>query len=113
MGLQTNLAPRDYQPIGLEMRERFMRWVTAWQTQQGLDDCPVLHELSESNMKPDVIVISDNNTLMFEPKTLQASNWLSKRYRLPDEASASILVHPQNRHQLIADLKNAGFTVTE
>jgi hypothetical protein len=73
-------------------------------------DCP--------EMNPDVIVISRNQTTVFESQNRQASNWLGRRFYSTSELTientgghTEIQVHPQLREKLIAELKAAGFTV--
>jgi len=61
----------------------------------------------------DVIILSQNGTLRFEPQNSSAMEWFCKRYQLPDDMKHGILVHPQNRRQLIADLNAVGFVVAE
>jgi hypothetical protein len=67
-------------------------------------------------MNPDVMVIPQNGTLRFEPRTPQAEAWLRNRFRLAAETGdgdAGILVHPHQQKQLTSELKAAGFAVAE
>ncbi len=73
-------------------------------------DCP--------EMNPDVIVISRNETTVFEPQNRRAANWLGRRCYSTSELTientgghTEIQVHPQLREKFIAELKAAGFTV--
>jgi hypothetical protein len=63
---------------------------------------------------PDVIVISDDHVLLFEPQNWPATEWLHRRCGLSmDNAQVrdQIRVHPCQRLKIINDLKAAGFEV--
>jgi len=91
--------------------EKFVRHMKEWRRERASN----LSWLMESlDMKPDVIVILRNKTMLLKPQTLQASEWLRKRCQLTSEnltGHTEFLVHPQVSEPLIAELKAAGFTV--
>jgi hypothetical protein len=63
---------------------------------------------------PDVVVISGDQTLLFESQNLQVTHWLYRRYGFnahDAEARDRIRVHPCEYHKIIDDLKAAGFKV--
>jgi hypothetical protein len=65
-------------------------------------------------LNPDVIVISDDTSLLFEPQNLQATEWLRRRFGLNGgnlTIRDRIRVHPCQRRGFIAELKTAGFEV--
>lgn len=67
-------------------------------------------------MKPDVIVKASQETILFEPQNSQASQWLHRRCGLVADritGDTELRVHPRNRQSIIAELKAAGFTVTD
>lgn len=68
------------------------------------DFCPELN--------PDVIVISGDGTLLFQPRKQRALEWLHERYGMSVDERDSICVHPTRARKIIAELKAAGFTVT-
>ena len=83
-----------------------------WLRERASSLSPLLMESLE--MKPDVIVILRNKTMLFEPQTPQASEWLRRRCHLTSEnpsGHTEFMVHPQVSEHLIAELKAAGFTV--
>ena len=64
---------------------------------------------------PDVIVTHANQTALFKAQNHQASEWLHLRCGLAVEnmsGDTEILVHPRKCQRVIADLKAAGFLVT-
>ena len=65
--------------------------------------------------KVDVIVTQTNQTALFQPQNNRASQWLHRRCGLvADKISGEteIRVHPRKCQSIIAELKAAGFTVT-
>ena len=65
-------------------------------------------------MKPDVIVIANQQTMLFKPQTRPASEWLHRRCGLVAEnmrGDTEIRVHPRRCQSIVAELKAAGFTV--
>jgi len=62
-------------------------------------------------LNPDVIVISDDQSLLFEPQSTEVTEWLGRRFRLNLKIRDRIRVHPCQRHGIIAELKAAGFGV--
>lgn len=114
MAINANLSEADYSVIKKQLWEKFAGRLRAWQASQygiGPSSPTVAH------MNPDVIVISRNNTLVYEPRTPAAVTWLRNRYGLAPEITeggeVGILVHPQQQSQLTAELKAAGFAVSE
>jgi hypothetical protein len=66
-------------------------------------------------MKPDVIVIANQKTMLFKPQTRPASEWLHRRCGLVAEnmsGDTEIRVHPRRCLSIVAELKAAGFIVT-
>jgi hypothetical protein len=71
-------------------------------------------EDSCSELNADVIVISDDTSLLFEPQNLQVTKWLRHRFKLSADnlkIRERIRVHPCQRRRIIAELKAAGFKV--
>jgi hypothetical protein len=67
-------------------------------------------------MKPDVIVIASQQTVLFQPQTRPASEWLHRRCGLVAEnisGDTEICVHPRKCQRIIAELKATGFTVAD
>jgi hypothetical protein len=67
-------------------------------------------------LSPDVIVISDDQSLLFEPQNSRASEFLSQCCGSGLEAFAvkeCIRVHPVGSHKLISDLTKAGLNVAQ
>ena len=65
-------------------------------------------------MKPDVIVIANQQTMLFQPGNRAASEWLHRRCGLVAEnmsGDTEIRVHPRRCQSIVAELKAAGFTV--
>ena len=65
-------------------------------------------------LNPDVIVISDDTSLLFEPQNLQSTDWLRRRFGLNSEnltIRGRIQVHPCQRRGILEELKAAGFEV--
>ena len=63
---------------------------------------------------PDVVVISGDHVLLFEPQNWLATEWLHRRCGLSlDNARVrdQIRVHPCQREKIVDDLKAAGFEV--
>lgn len=70
--------------------------------------------LDYAEMKPDVIVKASQQTVLFQPQTRAASEWLHRRCGLvADEISGDteLCVHPRKCQGIITELKAAGFTV--
>ncbi|HEV2328958.1 MAG TPA: hypothetical protein VGY56_09250 [Verrucomicrobiae bacterium] len=65
-------------------------------------------------MKPDVIVIASQQTMLFQPQNRPASEWLHRRCGLAAEnisGDTEICLHPRKCRGIIAELKAAGFSV--
>ena len=65
-------------------------------------------------MKPDVIVITSHQTVLFQPQNRPASEWLHRRCGLVAENTSGdteLRVHPRRCQSIIVELKAAGFTV--
>jgi hypothetical protein len=72
----------------------------------GWDFCPELN--------PDIIVISTDQTMLFEPQNQRASEWLQRRCGTGIEDGDkrnSIRVHPSQAQRIVEELKAAGFAV--
>lgn len=113
MDMNTTPAELEYLHIKQQIWEKFTSRLQQWQESESREVFP---PLNPEDMNPDVIVIPQNGTLLFEPRTPQATSWLRTRFRLAAEAAdgdAGILVHPNQQKQLIAELQAAGFTVSE
>jgi hypothetical protein len=68
------------------------------------------HELN-----PDVIVISGDQTMLFEPRNRRALEWLHQRYGMNPEGNTkhdAVRVHPSVSQKTIDELKAAGFKVS-
>ena len=110
MNLESDLSEQEF-VIKRQIWEKFERRMKAWLREQALNHSLLMDSLE---MKPDVIVISRNETTLFEPQTPQAHEWLRSRCRLTSEnpsGHTEFMVHPQVSQPLIAELKAAGFTV--
>jgi hypothetical protein len=65
-----------------------------------------------SELNPDVIVISDDRSLLFEPQNLRVTEWLHRHFGTENLGIRNRLrVHPCQRRGIIAELKAAGFEV--
>jgi hypothetical protein len=65
-------------------------------------------------MKPDVIVIANQQTMLFQPQTRAASEWLHRRRGLIADhitGDTELRVHSRKCQSIIAELKAAGFAV--
>jgi hypothetical protein len=65
-------------------------------------------------MKPDVVLKTSQQTVLFEPQNRLASEWLHRRCGLVSEnisGDTEIRVHPRKCQGIIAELKAAGFIV--
>lgn len=65
-------------------------------------------------MKPDVIVVARDQTVLFAPQHRRVSEWLHQRCGLAVEnvsGHTEIRVHPRKCQSVITDLKAAGFVV--
>lgn len=65
-------------------------------------------------LNPDVIVISDDQSLLFEPQNSRASAWLYARCggaAESDNVRERIRAHPCETPKIVAELKAAGFAV--
>jgi hypothetical protein len=61
---------------------------------------------------PDVIATSFRGTALFEPQTQIAASWLSARCEATlDNIHDQVLVDAGQEHQIIRELKAAGFQV--
>ena len=64
-------------------------------------------------MKPDVCVVARDQTVLFAPQNLRASEWLHRRCGLAVEnisGDTEIRIHPRRCQNIIAELKAAGFS---
>jgi hypothetical protein len=67
-------------------------------------------------MKPDVIVIASQQTVLFQPQNRTASEWLHQRCGLIADnitGDTEIRVHPRKSQGIIAELRTTGFTVAD
>lgn len=65
-------------------------------------------------MKPDVIVKTSDETMLFQPQNRLASEWLHRRCGLAADkisGDTKIQVHPSRRKRIVEELKAAGFEV--
>ncbi|HXT13788.1 MAG TPA: hypothetical protein VN873_19720 [Candidatus Angelobacter sp.] len=65
-------------------------------------------------LNPDVIVISDDNSSLFEAQNSRASAWLRGRCGMAADSHNGrerIRVHPCKSSKIVAELKAAGFAV--
>jgi len=71
------------------------------------DPQPICHELS-----PDVIVISGDQTVLFEPQNTRVAEWLRLRFGLDNlSVRDRVRVHPDRNDAMMQQLKAAGFEV--
>ena len=66
------------------------------------------------SMKPDIIVRTKNQTLLFEPQSERVAEWLRRRYLLTGDTATGkteFLVHPSRRQEITEELKAVGFEV--
>jgi len=67
-----------------------------------------------AELNPDVIVISDDQSLLFESQNSRASAWLRGRCGMMADSHNGrerIRVHPCKSSKIVAELKAAGFAV--
>ena len=65
-----------------------------------------------AELNPDVIVISDDQSLLFEPQNVRVIQWLKRRFRLENLGIRDrIRVHPTQSRRMTIELKAAGFEV--
>jgi hypothetical protein len=67
-----------------------------------------------AELNPDVIVISDDQSWLFEAQNSRALAWLHRRFGMPADGHDSrerIRVHPCESPKIVAELKAAGFSV--
>lgn len=67
-----------------------------------------------AELNPDVIVISDDQSWLFEAQNSRASSWLLRRCGMAADGHDSrerIRVHPCESPKIVAELKAAGFAV--
>ncbi|MGH7249600.1 MAG: hypothetical protein ACREGC_01365 [Minisyncoccia bacterium] len=67
-------------------------------------------------MKPDVVVIASQQTVLFQPQNRSASEWLHRRCGLTSDSisgDTEIRVHPRKCQNIITELKAAGFIVAD
>jgi hypothetical protein len=113
MDMNAQPADMDYLLLKQQIWNKFVRGMREWHETESRTVFP---PLNSSGMNPDVIVIPQNGTLLFEPRTPQAAIWLRNRFGLTAGAAdddLGILVHPNQQTQLTAELKAAGFAVTD
>jgi hypothetical protein len=61
---------------------------------------------------PDVIVISDDSSLLFEPQNLRVIEWLHRRFGVNDlQVRDRLRAHPLQCQEIVGELKAAGFEV--
>jgi hypothetical protein len=110
--MDINAQPADMDDFHIKRQiwDKFARRLQEWRETESRTAFP---PLNPSDMNPDVIVIPQNGTLLFEARTPQAAEWLRNRYGLATDEDTQILVHPHQQRQLTAELKAAGFAVTE
>lgn len=111
MAMNTDTAEADHLLAKQHIWEKFASRLQEWREGESSTASS-----NSSDMNPDVIVIPKNNTILFEPRTPQAALWLRLRYRLTPETvenNTAIMVHPYQQKQLTAELKAAGFAVSE
>jgi hypothetical protein len=66
-----------------------------------------------TELNPDVIVISDDSSLLFELQNLRVIEWLRRQFGVNDlRVRDRIRVHPSRYQMMVSELKAAGFEVT-
>jgi len=79
-----------------------------------MNDLQVLSPCPCAELNPDVIVISDDRSFLFEPQNQRALELLSRRCGLARESlklSERIRVHPLRSGKIIDDLVQAGLRI--
>lgn len=104
MNFESQSEPAAKQQIFEKLRKRMAEaaLATAFET----DRCPELN--------PDVIVISADQTLLFEPRNPKAIAWLEHRCGPSleiDERYRAVRVHPCQKTKMVRELETAGFAV--
>jgi hypothetical protein len=65
-----------------------------------------------AELNPDVIVISDDQSFLFEPQNLRVTEWLHLHFGLDNlRVRERIRVHPVQAEIITSELKAAGFEV--
>jgi hypothetical protein len=67
-------------------------------------------------MKPDVVVKTTRETILFEPQNQRASDWLHQRCGFVGETvtgGTEFKVHPSRSKEMVEELKAAGFEVAD
>lgn len=88
--------------------ERFLKRMKELQNNEPADAlfCPELN--------PDVIVISEDRSFLFEPQNLRTTEWLHQHLGMEKlRVRDRIRVHPSQCEKMIGELKAAGFEVNE
>lgn len=109
--MNANTTEADDLLVKQHIWEKFASGMQEWRESESS-----ITTSAPSDMNPDFIVIPKNNTILLEPRTPQAAQWLRLRYRLTPETvenNTAIMVHPYQQKQLTAELKAAGFAVAE
>ena len=73
---------------------------------------PMTNFIRERN--PDVVLLVDENAVLFEPQNWPAAEWLYQRCNLSLEGAElreRIRVHPCQWEKILAELRHAGFDV--
>lgn len=94
----------------LEIKRKIFEKVSKRINELGYDGSPNLSCCAELN--PDVIVISGEQTFLFEPQNAQAGEWLRQRFAMEAvRVRDRIRVHPSRLQKITGELKAAGFVV--
>jgi hypothetical protein len=65
-----------------------------------------------AELNPDVIVISGDQSFLFEPQNLKVTEWLRRHFRMENLGIRDQLrVHPAQSGKTVMELKAAGFEV--
>ena len=65
-----------------------------------------------AELNPDVIVISDDQSMLFEPQNLHVTEWLRRQFGMENLGIRDrIRVHPAQSQRMAVELKAAGFEV--
>jgi hypothetical protein len=103
MGIRETLSESE---IKRRIFEKFLRRMRESQSNQSSG-------IFCSELNPDVIVISDDRSFLFEPQNSRMADWLQQHFGIENlNVRDRVRVHPSQRQRIIKELKMAGFEVS-
>jgi hypothetical protein len=103
MGIRETLCESE---IRRRIFEKFLRRMRESQNNESLEG------LFCSELNPDVIVISDDQSFLFEPQNPRMADWLQQNFGIQNlSVRDRVRVHPSQCRRIIKELKMAGFEV--